>query len=104
MRGGGIAGGANSGLGPKRRLSHPAPQRYLDWATRCYQNGYSDYLTVVDAERNLYTAQLQYVQDQGSLFVALVNLYKALGGGWIEQAEQMSSAPAKLATSPPPGS
>ena len=51
----------------------------------------------------LYTAQLQYVQDQGSLFVALVNLYKALGGGWIEQAEQMSSAPAKLAASPPRG-
>jgi multidrug efflux system outer membrane protein len=44
------------------------------------------------------------VQDQGVLFVALVNLYKALGGGWIEQAEQMSSAPAKLAASPPPDS
>jgi multidrug efflux system outer membrane protein len=81
-----------------------ALQRNVDLATLRYKNGYSDYLTVVDAERNLYTAQLQYVQDQGSLFVALVNLYKALGGGWIEQAEQMSSAPAKLATSPPPGS
>lgn len=81
-----------------------ALQRYLDLATLRYQNGYSDYLTVVDAERNLYTAQLQYVQDQSSLFVALVNLYKALGGGWIEQAEQMSVAPAKLAASPPPGS
>jgi multidrug efflux system outer membrane protein len=81
-----------------------ALQRYLDLATLRYRNGYSDYLTVVDAERNLYTAQLQYVQDQGSLFAALVNLYKALGGGWVERAEQTSSAPAKLATSPPPGS
>lgn len=80
-----------------------ALQRYLDLATLRYQNGYSDYLTVVDAERNLYTAQLQYVQDQGNLFTAMVNLYKALGGGWIEQAEQMSSAPAKLAASPPSG-
>ena len=81
-----------------------ALQRTLDLATLRYQNGYSDYLAVVDADRNLYTAQLQYVQDQGVLFVALVNLYKALGGGWIEQAEQMSSAPAKLAASPPPDS
>lgn len=85
-------------------LQVKALQRTLDLATLRYRNGYSDYLTVVDAERNLYSAQLQYVQDQGSLFAALVNVYKALGGGWIEQAEQMSSAPAKLATSPPPGS
>ncbi len=70
-----------------------ALQRYLDLAKLRYNNGYSDYLTVVDAERNLYSAQLQYVQDQGSLFAALVNLYKAMGGGWIEQAEQMSSPP-----------
>ncbi len=75
-----------------------ALQRYLDLATLRYHNGYSDYLTVVDAERNLYTAELQYVQDQGALFVALVNLYKALGGGWIEQVEQMGLA------STPPGS
>ncbi len=68
-----------------------ALQRYLDLATLRYQNGYSDYLTVVDAERNLYTAQLQYVQDQGSLFTALVNLYKTLGGGWVNEAEQMTA-------------
>jgi multidrug efflux system outer membrane protein len=81
-----------------------ALQRYLDLATLRYKNGYTDYLTVVDAERNLFTVQLDYVQSQGNLFAALVNLYKALGGGWVNQAEQMSSAPAKLAASPPPGS
>ncbi len=67
-----------------------ALQRYLDLATLRYNNGYSDYLTVVDADRNLYTAQLQYVQDQGVLLVALVNLYKALGGGWVSEAEKLS--------------
>ncbi len=72
-----------------------ALQRYLDLATLRYKNGYTDYLTVVDAERNLFTAQLDYVQSQSSLFVALVNLYKALGGGWVNEAEQMTaSAPA----------
>lgn len=68
-----------------------ALQRNVDLATLRYQNGYSDYLTVVDAERNLYAAQLQYVQDQGLLFATLVNLYKALGGGWITEAEQMTA-------------
>ncbi|MFO1372416.1 MAG: efflux transporter outer membrane subunit [Candidatus Competibacteraceae bacterium] len=77
-----------------------ALQRYLDLATLRYRNGYSDYLTVVDAERNLYSAQLQYVQDQGNLFIALVNLYKAMGGGWVEQAEQMTGGTAKPTTVP----
>ena len=76
-----------------------ALQRYLDLATLRYQNGYSDYLTVVDAERNLYTAQLQYVQDQGTLYTALINLYAALGGGWVNQAEQMT-APSVKSTTP----
>ncbi|HRW51122.1 MAG TPA: TolC family protein, partial [Caldilinea sp.] len=74
-------------------LQVKALQRYLDLATLRYQNGYSDYLTVVDAERNLYTAQLQYVQDQGTLYTAMVSLYAALGGGWVNQAEQMTAPP-----------
>ncbi|MDZ7621150.1 MAG: efflux transporter outer membrane subunit [Candidatus Competibacteraceae bacterium] len=81
-----------------------ALQRYLDLATLRYKNGYTDYLTVVDAERNLFTAQLDYVRSQGSLFVALVNLYKALGGGWVNEAEQMSAPPATVAASAPPSS
>ena len=70
-----------------------ALQRTLDLATLRYRNGYSDYLIVVDAERNLYTAQLQHTQDQANLFIALVNLYKAMGGGWVNQAEQMTTPP-----------
>ena len=69
-----------------------ALQRYLDQATLRYKNGYTDYLTVVDAERNLFSAQLQYVQNQGGLFIALVSLYKALGGGWVNEAEQMTAS------------
>ena len=78
-----------------------ALQRNLDLATLRYQNGYSDYLTVVDADRNLYSAQLQYVQSQGDLFSAMVSLYKAMGGGWVGGAEQMTAPPAKVAASPP---
>ena len=81
-----------------------ALQRYLDLATLRYQNGYSDYLTVVDAERNLYSAQLQYVQSQGQLYTALVSVYAALGGGWVNTAEKMSAPPPQVAASPSPTS
>jgi outer membrane protein, multidrug efflux system len=84
-------------------LQVKALQRYVNLATLRHRNGYSDYLTVVDAERNLFNAQLQYVQDQGSLFVALVNLYKAMGGGWVNEAEQLSSAAPNPGGLPSPG-
>jgi multidrug efflux system outer membrane protein len=80
-----------------------ALQRLVDLATLRYENGYSDYLQVVDAERNLFNAQLSNVQTQSSLFAALIDLYKTLGGGWVDQAEQMSAPPAKVATSASPG-
>ena len=75
-----------------------ALQRTVDLATLRYQNGYSDYLTVVDAERNLFTAQLQYVQTQGTLYTAVISLYAALGGGWVNQAEQMTAPLVKPGT------
>ncbi|MBR6830555.1 MAG: efflux transporter outer membrane subunit [Tidjanibacter sp.] len=47
-----------------------------------YSNGMTSYLGVIDAERNLYNAQLQYVQLLNDQLMAYVNLYAALGGGW----------------------
>ncbi len=53
-----------------------------------YENGYTSYIEVLDAERSLFSAQLSQAQTKGALFQALVNLYKALGGGWVTLAEQ----------------
>jgi len=47
-----------------------------------YENGYSDYLDVLDAERGLFNAQLQLTSARGDHQRALVNLYRALGGDW----------------------
>lgn len=55
-----------------------------------YDNGYTSYIEVLDAERSLFNAELTYTQTQGFLFQALINLYKAIGGGWVEAAEQIS--------------
>ena len=47
-----------------------------------YDRGLTDFLNVIDAERQLYALQAQYVQAQQDAAEQLVRLYKALGGGW----------------------
>lgn len=62
---------------------------YLHLATLQYNNGLVDYLNVLDAERRLFGAQLDLAQIQADIFLTLVNLYKALGGGWVVDAENL---------------
>lgn len=64
---------------------------YARVARRRYDNGYTSYIEVLDAERSLFNAELSYAQAQGTLFQALVNLYKAMGGGWVMEAEKMTA-------------
>ncbi|MFM0172039.1 efflux transporter outer membrane subunit [Paraburkholderia sediminicola] len=54
-------------------------------ATRLYRQGIEDFLSVLDAERSLYAADDKLAQSDRDTALALVALYKALGGGW--QAE-----------------
>ena len=66
-----------------------------------YDNGYSSYLEVLDAERSLFNGQLSQVQTKGYLFQSLVNVYKTMGGGWITQADKMASGYATTKESDP---
>ena len=47
-----------------------------------YDRGLTDYLNVLDAERQQFELEAQYVISQRMAGVQLVALYKALGGGW----------------------
>jgi multidrug efflux system outer membrane protein len=58
---------------------------YSHYARLRFDNGYTSYIEVLDAERILFNAQLAYAQTKGTLFQAMVNLYKATGGGWTQQ-------------------
>jgi multidrug efflux system outer membrane protein len=53
-----------------------------------YDKGVSSYLEVLDTERTLFSAELQQSDLQQQYRNAYVNLYKALGGGWVSQAER----------------
>jgi NodT family efflux transporter outer membrane factor (OMF) lipoprotein len=47
-----------------------------------YDRGLTDFLNVLDAERQLFEIEAQYVISRRNAGVQLVALYKALGGGW----------------------
>ena len=47
-----------------------------------YVGGVSSYLEVLDTERQRLTAEQQLAQAQRDVLISLVQLYKALGGGW----------------------
>jgi NodT family efflux transporter outer membrane factor (OMF) lipoprotein len=59
-----------------------AAQRAVDLATERYNRGLTDYLNVVDAQRQFYELQEQYAAAQVSQGEHFVQLYKSLGGGW----------------------
>ncbi|HSO18927.1 MAG TPA: efflux transporter outer membrane subunit [Desulfosarcina sp.] len=61
-----------------------------DLSKERYDKGVSSYLEVLEAERTLFNAELRQSELRQAYFNAHVNLYKALGGGWItrEQREE----------------
>ncbi|MDN7180235.1 efflux transporter outer membrane subunit [Caballeronia sp. SEWSISQ10-4 2] len=68
-----------------------ALRNYARLARLRYEGGYTSYIEVLDAERSLFNAQLSYAQTQGVVFTSAVSLYKAMGGGWVADAEHMTS-------------
>jgi multidrug efflux system outer membrane protein len=53
-----------------------------------YKTGIDNYLTVLDSQRTLYTAQQNLIGLRLIAFSNQVTLYKALGGGWHEHTAQ----------------
>lgn len=55
-------------------------------ATQRYQGGLDSYLPVLDAQRNLFQGQLDLARLRQQELGSLVQLYRALGGGWTPQS------------------
>jgi multidrug efflux system outer membrane protein len=47
-----------------------------------YRGGLDSYLPVLDADRNLFQAELELARLERDELVSIVDLYRALGGGW----------------------
>jgi outer membrane protein, multidrug efflux system len=70
----------------------------VELATERYLNGKSSYYEVLQAQQELYPTQRTQIQTQVSELLSVVQLYKALGGGW--QAAESSRSPARLVPGP----
>lgn len=63
-----------------------ANQEYFTLAKNRYQQGLDSFLTLLDAQRSLYTARQMYLNLQLAQQVNQVLVYKTLGGGWKERS------------------
>jgi outer membrane protein, multidrug efflux system len=70
-----------------------ALQIYTQLANMRYLEGLTDYLEVLDAERALFSSQLQYTEIQAGLYKSVVGIYSALAGGWVDWAASVSYLP-----------
>jgi outer membrane protein, multidrug efflux system len=57
-------------------------QESVRLSNRRYSGGTTTYLEVLDGQRSLYSAELSLAGARGSEYQSLVQLYRALGGGW----------------------
>ena len=61
-----------------------AARRSLDLANTLYREGYADFQRVLNAQQALFTQTERELVNRGSHVSAVVGLYKAIGGGWLE--------------------
>ena len=66
-------------------------ERALKIANTRYREGYSDFQRVLDAQRALANQSTSYVANQGAHASAVVDFYRAMGGGWkpVELSEAL---------------
>lgn len=67
--------------------------RYATLSRKRYDGGYTSFLEVLDAETSLFNAELLSSQGERDRLLAHVDLYKALGGGWVDVAAARAPQP-----------
>lgn len=64
-----------------------ALRNYARLARMRYDEGVTSYLEVLDAERSLFTVELSQVSARSALCRSLIEIYRSMGGGWVEGSE-----------------
>jgi outer membrane protein, multidrug efflux system len=57
-----------------------------------FNNGYAGYIETLYAENELFAAELAAVASYADRYTQIVNVYQAMGGGWIDLADQSTAA------------
>lgn len=69
-----------------------AYRKYQYLARHKYDEGYSPYLEVIYAETQLFPAELSAKQTKAAMLISIINIYKAMGGGWVTKAQKMTTS------------
>ncbi|NJD33171.1 MAG: efflux transporter outer membrane subunit [Gammaproteobacteria bacterium] len=67
---------------------------YEKLAKMQFDVGRAPYSTVLQAQQQLFPAELEWAAARAQLCASLAGIYKSMGGGWVAEAEKMSQAPA----------
>ncbi|AHM60368.1 NodT family RND efflux system outer membrane lipoprotein [Flammeovirgaceae bacterium 311] len=59
-------------------------QSAVSTANDLYTTGYASYLEVITAQRRVLEAELELANTRKEIFLSVIELYRALGGGWKE--------------------
>lgn len=73
-----------------------ASQRAYDASNARYRQGIDSFLSVLDAQRSLFSAQQELIEIEKQRLANMVNLYKVLGGGQLLSSEDTAEAVAEL--------
>jgi multidrug efflux system outer membrane protein len=82
-----------------QRLVQEAQAERFKFATQRFQNGIASSLDVLDAQRELFSAQLALVQARQLRLTNAIDLYRSLGGGLVETT--VATAPAATPAAAP---
>jgi multidrug efflux system outer membrane protein len=78
-----------------QRARAQAEERRFALSDLRYQKGIDSYLGVLTAQRDLFAAQQGLIQTRVARLTNLVDLYRALGGGWREKSEPRQASAAR---------
>lgn len=67
-----------------------AGKEYMRLSQLQFNGGYVPYSTVLQAQQQLFPAELSYAQTRASFLSSMVSIYKAMGGGWVAKADLMT--------------
>lgn len=77
-----------------------ALKEYSRLAYLQYDGGYAPYTDVLQAEQQLFPAELNLATARTALLASVVRIYQATGGGWVDIAQKVANAPPQ-ASQPP---
>ena len=72
----------------KRRVD--ALREYARLSRLRFDNGSASYVEVLVAENDLFSAELTAVSTQADSFTQMINVYQAMGGGWVDLSDAIA--------------